>query len=219
MVLSMTKYEKCDAVSPVVGVMLMLVVTIIIAAIVSAFAGGMGDHTGRAPVATIDVTIIMNPGQASAKDPQMNFKHLGGDTLDTHDLQIITHYTVPGRCLGNPVDNAGKVIKHTIDGSVEPKFENWWDSTLDPFTEPQVNNNGRPSLNAVGANNGAKFGESLWRPGRMLQNWPDSVSPLLGFDISDKKKYGFGEGAVVHVTIVHKPSGKFIFDKDVEVVW
>ncbi|MGC9436230.1 MAG: type IV pilin N-terminal domain-containing protein, partial [Methanomicrobiales archaeon] len=40
-----------DAVSPVIGVMLMLVVTIIIAAVVSAFAGGMADTGKKAPTA------------------------------------------------------------------------------------------------------------------------------------------------------------------------
>ena len=38
-----------SAVSPVIGVMLMLVVTIIIAAVVSAFAGGMTDTETNAP--------------------------------------------------------------------------------------------------------------------------------------------------------------------------
>ncbi|WP_220681642.1 type IV pilin N-terminal domain-containing protein [Methanofollis formosanus] len=209
-----------EAVSPVVGVMLMLVVTIIIAAIVSAFAGGMGEHTEQAPVATIDVKIIMNPGMAWASDPLMNFKHLGGDSLKTHDLQIITYYTVPTHYLGKDVNNAGKTIKHTIDGSLTSGGANSWDNSLDPFNEPQVNNDGLPSLNEMGVDNREDFGNYLWRPGRMMQNWPSrDLDPLLGFDIDDKDKYGFGEGAIVHVTIVHKPSGKFIFDKDVEVVW
>ena len=39
---------KEDAVSPVVGVMLMLVVTIIIAAVVSGFAGGLAGGTKTA---------------------------------------------------------------------------------------------------------------------------------------------------------------------------
>lgn len=207
-----------DAVSPVVGVMLMLVVTIIIAAIVAAFAGGMGEQTEKAPVATLDVTIVMNPGQPWARGPQMHFKHLGGDTLKTHDLQIVTHYTVPGHYLGKDVGNAGRVIKHTIDGSLEPGDE-CWDSTLDPFTEPQVNNDGIPSLNEMGVDNRADFGTYLWRPGRMLQDWPQDLNPILGFDVSDKESYGFGEGAFVHVTIIHKPSGKFIYDRDVEVIW
>jgi len=38
--MTIDRNRKDDAVSPVVGVMLMLVVTIIIAAVVSAFAGG-----------------------------------------------------------------------------------------------------------------------------------------------------------------------------------
>lgn len=207
-----------DAVSPVVGVMLMLVVTVIVAAIVSAFAGGMGEETEKAPVAAIDVSIVMNPEQAWTSGPQMNFKHLGGDTLKTRDLQIVTHYTVPDRCLGTDVGNAGKAIKHTVDGSLEPG-EECWDSRLDPFTEPQVNNDGLPSLNEMGVDNMADFGTYLWRPGRMLQNWPRDISPILGFDVGDKESYGFGEGAIVHVTIIHKPSGKFIYDKDVEVIW
>ena len=37
--------KKEDAVSPVIGVMLMLVVTIVIAAVVAAFAGGLATET------------------------------------------------------------------------------------------------------------------------------------------------------------------------------
>jgi archaeal type IV pilus assembly protein PilA len=43
------KQTREDAVSPVVGVMLMLVVTIIIAAVVSAFAGGVTAGSDKAP--------------------------------------------------------------------------------------------------------------------------------------------------------------------------
>ena len=44
-----------DAVSPVVGVMLMLVVTIIIAALVSSFAGGLGASTEATPTVAFTV--------------------------------------------------------------------------------------------------------------------------------------------------------------------
>lgn len=46
-----------DAVSPVVGVMLMLVVTIIIAAVVSAFAGGLSQSTAKAPQLSIGAEV------------------------------------------------------------------------------------------------------------------------------------------------------------------
>ncbi len=49
--------RKEDAVSPVVGVMLMLVVTIIIAAVVSGFAGGLAGGAKIAPTTSIDVNI------------------------------------------------------------------------------------------------------------------------------------------------------------------
>ena len=42
--------DRDSAVSPVVGVMLMLVVTIIVAALVAAFAGGIGTTTEAAPI-------------------------------------------------------------------------------------------------------------------------------------------------------------------------
>lgn len=44
-----TRQNSDEAVSPVVGVMLMLVVTIIIAAVVSGFAGGLVGGGARKP--------------------------------------------------------------------------------------------------------------------------------------------------------------------------
>ena len=49
--------QKDDAVSPVVGVMLMLVVTIIIAAVVAAFASGVTADVEKAPNTVLDVKI------------------------------------------------------------------------------------------------------------------------------------------------------------------
>jgi hypothetical protein len=51
-----------DAVSPVIGVMLMLVVTIIIAAIVSSFAGGLGSSTEAAPTVAFTVDYSKSNG-------------------------------------------------------------------------------------------------------------------------------------------------------------
>ena len=53
------KPSNTHAVSPVIGVMLMIVVVIIIAAVVSAFAGGLaGSPTKKAPSLILDVKII-----------------------------------------------------------------------------------------------------------------------------------------------------------------
>ena len=69
------------AVSPVVGVMLMLVVTIIIAAVVSAYAGGMAGGQKNIPQATIQ-------GDFSIRDG-LTILHAGGDPLPTADIQFV----------------------------------------------------------------------------------------------------------------------------------
>lgn len=69
------------AVSPVVGVMLMLVVTIIIAAVVSAFAGGLGSSQAKAPQATIAGSYSQSGG--------MTIYQNGGDTLSGGEFKIL----------------------------------------------------------------------------------------------------------------------------------
>jgi len=64
-----------DAVSPVVGVMLMLVVTIIIAAVVSMYAGGMSAGTDKAAQVQIRATYSQTDG--------MKIEHMGGDAIPT----------------------------------------------------------------------------------------------------------------------------------------
>ncbi|MBP2134048.1 FlaG/FlaF family flagellin (archaellin) [Methanomicrobium sp. W14] len=72
-------YKSNDnAVSPVVGVMLMLVVTIIIAAVVSAFSGGLTSGQTKAPQANIKGTFSISEG--------MTISHAGGDSLATKDI-------------------------------------------------------------------------------------------------------------------------------------
>jgi FlaG/FlaF family flagellin (archaellin) len=75
--------QKESAVSPVVGVMLMLVVTIIIAAVVSVFAGGISGGASKAPQASIGATAIM-----PAAGNQTIFEHKGGDAFDLNSIKI-----------------------------------------------------------------------------------------------------------------------------------
>ena len=76
------KTEIESAVSPVVGVMLMLVVTIIIAAVVSGFAGGLGGGTGTAPQASIACSVDL-------VKHQFIFEHKGGDAFALKDTKVV----------------------------------------------------------------------------------------------------------------------------------
>ena len=75
----MKQYNE-HAVSPVVGVMLMLVVVIIIAAVVSGFAGGMAKGQAKAPQATIQGQFSVTQG--------LQIIHGGGDSLGSSDMVI-----------------------------------------------------------------------------------------------------------------------------------
>ncbi|PWR70658.1 hypothetical protein DLD82_15290 [Methanospirillum stamsii] len=79
------------AVSPVVGVLLMLVVTIIIAAVVSGFAGGLVDNKDKTPQASIDA--ILTQSTTFGNEYELVFKHLGGDPINTKNVQLITTWT------------------------------------------------------------------------------------------------------------------------------
>lgn len=80
-------FSEEKAVTPVVGVMLMVVVTVILAAAVSSYAGSMGTQDA-APQATF-VT------EASLTKDSVTFSHLGGDILTKADLAIEIAYGKP----------------------------------------------------------------------------------------------------------------------------
>lgn len=90
-----------DAVSPVVGVMLMLVVTIIIAAVVSAFAGGVAGDKQKTPQASVVAKPVIQdiqdsdtatwgpnyPSGFTAKNGIL-FENKGGDVFSLNDVNI-----------------------------------------------------------------------------------------------------------------------------------
>lgn len=93
------RQRKDDAVSPVIGVMLMLVVTIVIAGLVAAFAGGLFTTVDTPPQVTFKVDSILNgfpdtdktnaqPDGDSKINNGIQFRHAGGDTLYLNDITI-----------------------------------------------------------------------------------------------------------------------------------
>ena len=73
--------KKEDAVSPVIGVMLMLVVTIVIAAVVAAFAGGLATETEATPIVVLDADVY-------EKNSKLVLRSLSGDNLNAADTSI-----------------------------------------------------------------------------------------------------------------------------------
>lgn len=196
-----------DAVSPVVGVMLMLVVTIIIAAVVSAFAGGISGTQEKAPQAAIDVKIGYGDGGMGMYGYGMTFEHLSGDSIQTKDLAIITYYT----------NESGHTYRHEQTATSEMT-----DTAYGSFRVPFLNDmrdgyaTGAPSK---------WFGNFTWKTGDILDVGGGygemGIADLLGINdnstIHGIADPDFGRGSVVDVKILHIPSNKYVFDKEVIV--
>ena len=88
------KNRKDRAVSPVIGVMLMLVVTVLLAAAVSAFTGGLKAQK-PAPSAQFRVKIFKNTtvymGTMPLKCSYIEITETSGDSIPSKDLEIITY--------------------------------------------------------------------------------------------------------------------------------
>ncbi|MBQ4134818.1 MAG: type IV pilin N-terminal domain-containing protein [Methanocorpusculum sp.] len=89
----MISKKSDDAISPVIGVMLMLVVTVVIAAAVTIFATGVVGETEAAPVAVLDVEIFSNQeNMAGLSGPELFITHLSGDAVDTDNIELRTSW-------------------------------------------------------------------------------------------------------------------------------
>ena len=97
---------KEDAVSPVIGVMLMLVVTIIIAAVITGFATDLSNDTENTPTTFFD---------AQYEDGQFTLKHKGGDPIRLKDMTV-TFELLYGQNKGITYTRSGDDGKLTILG-------------------------------------------------------------------------------------------------------
>jgi len=85
--------NNCDedrAVSPVIGVILMVAITVILAAVIGTFVLGLGDSLQQAPQAQINIDDA--DGSAPVTDGEvenvLNINHRGGDTIPEGEIRI-----------------------------------------------------------------------------------------------------------------------------------
>lgn len=214
--------SKDSGVSPVVGVMLMLAVTIMIAAIVSATAGNFSNTEKKAPSAILDVSIYAHKQYDGYSTPAMIIRHISGNVLQTKDLQIVTYYNAPGSgniSRGSLIGEKGVDLKGSSAGS-------------DQYGVLFISDDSRFSDSTSHAN---WFGNTsaTFRPGDILVTPAQSCGSESSYsgnsDLKDNPgmdllfpnvNFGNGEfnpGGVVSVKIIHTPSGQIIFDKDVVI--
>lgn len=100
--------KRTDGVSPVVGVMLMLVVTIIIAAVVATFAGGLVTTQEKTPtmVAEITITHALDNLATHASLGKASFQlevESVSKPIDTKNLKLVTSWSTTNKTDGTPI--------------------------------------------------------------------------------------------------------------------
>jgi len=211
-----------DGVSPVVGVMLMLAVTVIIAAIVSAAAGGLSDTEKQAPSAILAVHFYENRSYGTDFFiNSMTIEHVSGSPLQTKDLSISTYFR-----------NSSGLIKGTLMGEkyVEVGSQNCgllFINDQDRFGSSPLVDSSAGGYKSWFGNASAVLmaGDSLVTPAPYYASATDkenlALDSILGFktyDSTGQIDNGYKAGSVIAVKIVHIPSGQVIYDKDVVIV-
>jgi len=208
-----------EAVSPVVGVMLMLSVTIIIAAIVSAAAGGFSGTKDKAPSAILEVHFYENRSYGSFYANAMTIEHISGNPLQTKDLSITTYFR----------NESGQLIKGSLLGEKAVTVDSGKytgvlfinDQDRYPFTLQDTDSGYESWFGNASAV--LMAGDVLVTPAQYYDTSHenlalDTILNVRTFDPTGKIDNGYKAGAVITVKIVHIPSGQLIFDKDVVVV-
>ncbi len=77
--------EDDDAVSPVIGVILMVAITVILAAVIASFVLGLGD---QAQQTTPTASFSFDYEDKSSGDDELVITHDGGDTIDEARLSV-----------------------------------------------------------------------------------------------------------------------------------
>lgn len=143
------KITDDSAVSPVIGVMLMLVVTIIIAAVVSGFAGGLATGTTKAPQLSMDAKIV-NSGywQSSYFKAEVTGVE---EPIDTADLKIVTSWT-KALINGTTISSGAEIVPGETNFNVTFNMNPWsnyeaWQCVCPQGYGPGVGLNGTENAN------------------------------------------------------------------------
>lgn len=120
-------FDDHRGVSPVIGVILMVAITVILAAVIGTFVLGLGDSLNQAPQAQLnaedaddDVTSV----DETNWDNILNINHNGGDEIPSDDYEIRVQF--PGGTGWNTIlDSSGTTTKtySTVSPSINVRLD------------------------------------------------------------------------------------------------
>lgn len=175
--INMTLKKSDEAISPVIGVMLMLAVTIIIAAVVVAVSTGMITETEPAPNAVFEVTIDRNvvalAGWGVTAGPDLSITHVSGDAVHSKDMKLFFSWTDKDGVLHESTYSAAEFSELCPGGISIPDawgFMEGYTSMIQPRSQPlyQKGHQG-DGPNALDH----YFGDVVFTPGVKVMSTPD----------------------------------------------
>lgn len=87
----LTKNE--EAVSPVIGVILMVAITVILAAVIASFVFGLGSNAPKsAPSAQLSISDYTDSVSDTTTDNLLTISHQGGDALTSGNMKILVYF-------------------------------------------------------------------------------------------------------------------------------
>ena len=226
----MMQKKSDDAVSPVVGVMLMIVITVVIAAVITTFATGVTSDAEAAPVAVLDVEIYeYYQALTDCGGPDFHISHISGDPIDTKDITIQLSWEHNGKSYfstysadsfktkhKNGVDGGGGLsrmqpmyVKTQVTGDMRTEYDS---SNLDYYFGDVILESGmRLTATADFLTRGEKNTQSDYMDIIFNNGVTDGLDGTYGI-LAEMPK-----DTAVQVTILHVPSNKAIYDKVVVV--
>lgn len=220
-----------DAVSPVVGVMLLLVVTVIIAAVVATFASGLVSTQQAAPTVAADVKILSVDSFASSGGAgKFEMKIVAvSDDVPTKDLKLVTKYVVNNRTNSNEKVSGGATVYGKVNNTNYNGYEYVSPLGFGPGVQGSAVTSGPYGTNQ-------QFGYYSLTEGTYMQNtgaykkvagvYPTEVNAVLdamypGIDALDailgEEWTHLQPGDTVDVTLIHVPTNGVLFSKTVTV--
>ena len=227
----MMQKKSDDAVSPVVGVMLMIVITVVIAAVITTFATGVTSDAEAAPVAVLDVEIYeYYQALTDCGGPDFHISHISGDPIDTKDITIQLSWEHNGKSYFSTYSADSFKAKYPSGvngGGGVSRMQPMYVKT--PVTGDMRSEYGTGSIYDY------YFGDVILESGMRLTATADFLTRGQTNTQSDYMDIIFNNGetdgldstygimaempkdTAVQVTILHVPSNKAVYDKEVVV--
>lgn len=214
-----------SAASPVIGVMLMVVVTVILAAAVAAYTNGILTNTDPAPSAAFDIEmrkdVPVNLGSELGNMSYIAITQITGDTIPTDELLI---KTINPNARGNQTRTILPNVNNTYTASFRGTSP-FWNKGNFPVTgqffgefvmEPGMTMVADEYSNYVGATWDEAANDYITDPDghmtgmqAMFADWGDNPE-----DPSDDTVHA---GDIVTIKIIHSPTNTVLYSKDVVV--